>query len=533
MIGISMDKIFVTGAVELSQVLHFEMRAEMNEHAILKLDGLMNNISDESRCDLIGKKMSLFFEEDEVNIPVFTGIIQESRLIFKGEECHIKLKCISSSYEFDKDKKCNFYQNTHMTYRQMLDLVSGKGRNILFTCGSGLEINTPLLQYEETDWEFCKRIASQFGSVVIPEITGEYPQISVGVIGGKQYQIEDTNDYKCQMEWGDYRKKRLLYQCNSKDFCIYTVSGSLNYMLGDKVWFKDSKKIVTSKHVSFKNGLIQVEYKLGSEAAAGMKPYYNHRICGLCLKGTVKWTSKEKIKINLDLERKKEPFDEELFEFEYVPVSGNIMYAMPEKGTRVQLYFSNEKENSGIVIGSVNEKIDYPESSEKTFQTKEGKRLDFQSAQMGLSSEISQISMALSDRLGINMFTQKDICINAKNSIKVQTGGNVTMDTPLGYHFENKKSGDCIDLSGNEMRMTTEKAVISGLPHKLGHKPEQGCKDFGISNSYQYATNIMAGIPQGMAESAVSSAILGGLPSFQNPSKEHQVSDLIFLGRNS
>ena len=71
-----------------------------------------------------------------------------------------------------------------MTYRQMFDLVSGKGRNILFTCGSGLEINTPLLQYEETDWEFCKRIASQFGSVVIPEITGEYPQISVGVIGG-------------------------------------------------------------------------------------------------------------------------------------------------------------------------------------------------------------------------------------------------------------------------------------------------------------------------------------------------------------
>ena len=82
------------------------------------------------------------------------------------------------------------------------------------------------------------------------------------------------------------------------------------------------------------------------------------------------------------------------------------------------------------------------------------------------------------------------------------------------------------------MRMTTEKAVISGLPHKLGHKPEQACKDFGISNSYQYATNIMAGIPQGIAESAVSSAILGGLPSFQNPSKEHQVSDLIFLGRN-
>lgn len=532
MVGISMDKIFVTGAVDLNQVLNFEMNAEMNEHAILKLEGLMDNITDESHSDLIGKKMSLICEEEGVKIPVFTGIIRESRFIFKGEECRIKLKCISSSYEFDKNKKCYFYQNKHMTYRQMFDLVSGKGRNILFTCGSGLEINTPLLQYEETDWEFCKRIASQFGSVVIPEITGEYPQISVGVIGGKQYRLEDTNDYKCQMEWGEFRKKKLLYECNYEDFRIYTVTGSLSYMLGDKVWFKDSKKTVTSKHVSFKNGLIQVEYKLGSEAVAGMKPFYNHRICGLCLGGTVKWTSKEKIKVKLDLDQNKNPLDEELFAFEYVPVSGNIMYAMPEKGTRVQLYFSNEKENSGIVIGSVNEKIDYPEASEKTFQTKEGKRLDIQSAQMELTSEVSQISMALSDQLGINLFSQKDIFINANDSIKIRTGGNVTMDTPLGYHFENKKSGDCIDLSGNEMRMTTEKAVISGLPHKLGHKPEQACKDFGISNSYQYATNIMAGIPQGIAESAVSSAILGGLPSFQNPSKEHQVSDLIFLGRN-
>ena len=532
LIGVSMDKIFVTGAVELNQVLNFEMTAEMNEHAILKLEGLMNNITDESHSDLIGKKMSLICEEEGVNIPVFTGIIQETRLVFKGEECYIKLKCISSSYEFDQNKKCYFYQNKHMTYRQMLDLVSGKGRNILFTCGSGLELNTPLLQYEETDWEFCKRIASQFGSVVIPEITGEYPQISVGVIGGKQYQLEDTNNYKCQMEWGEYRKKRLLFQCNPEDFCIYTVSGSLNYMLGDKVWFKDSKKIVISKHVSFKNGLIQVEYKLGSEAVAGIKPFYNHRICGLCLGGTVKWTSKEKIKVKLDLDQNKNPLDEELFAFEYVPISGNIMYTMPEKGTKVQLYFSNEKENSGIVIGSVNEKIDYPEASVKIFQTKEGKRLDIQSTQIELTSEVSQISMALSDQLGINLFSQKDIFINANDSIKIRTGGNVTMDTPMGYHFENKKSGDCIDLSGNEMRMTTEKAVISGLPHKLGHKPEQACKDFGISNSYQYATNIMAGIPQGIAESTVSSAILGGLPSFQNPNKEHQVSDLIFLGRN-
>jgi len=46
-----MDKIFVTGAVELNKVLSFEMNAEMNENAILKLEGLMDNITDESHSD--------------------------------------------------------------------------------------------------------------------------------------------------------------------------------------------------------------------------------------------------------------------------------------------------------------------------------------------------------------------------------------------------------------------------------------------------------------------------------------------------
>lgn len=528
-----MDKIFVSGAVELNKILNFEMKAEMNEHAILELNGMMNRITDESFSDLIGKNIFLNCEVEGVNIPIFAGVIQESRLKFDGGECYIKFKCISASYEFDKDKKCCFYQNIHMTYRQMLDLVSGKGRNILFTCGSGLEINNPLLQYEETDWEFCKRIASRFGSVVIPEISGEYPQISVGVIGGKEYRLEDSNNYKRQIEWEDYRKKRLLYRCNSEDFCIYTVTGSLNYMLGDKVWFKDTQKIVISKHVCFKNGLAQAEYKLGSEAAAGIKPFYNEKVCGLSLRGIVIWSSREKIKVSLEIDQNKNSLEEELYAFDYVPVTGNIMYAMPETGTMVQLYFPNEKEDSGIVAESISEEIDYPEASEKIFKTKEGKRLEFKTDQMDLKSEVNQISMALSDQLGIDLFSQKGIHIDAKENIKVQTGGTVTMDTPLGYHFENKKSGDCIDVSGNEMLMTTEKAVISGLPHKLGHKPVQSYTDVGISNSYQYATNILGGIPQGVASSPIASAVLGGLPSFQNPSNEHQVSDLIFLGRNS
>ncbi len=67
-------------------------------------------------------------------------------------------------------------------------------------------------------------------------------------------------------------------------------------MLGDKIWFKGEKKIVISKHVFLKRGFAQAVYKLGSEVAAGIMPFYNGRICGLSLSGCVKWSFREKNK---------------------------------------------------------------------------------------------------------------------------------------------------------------------------------------------------------------------------------------------
>uniref|UniRef100_UPI0006D081F0 hypothetical protein n=1 Tax=Clostridium sp. NkU-1 TaxID=1095009 RepID=UPI0006D081F0 len=51
------------------------------------------------------------------------------------------------------------------------------------------------------------------------------------------------------------------------------------------------------------------------------------------------------------------------------------MYAMPETGARVWLYFPNEKEDSGIVVESIGEEQEYPEAFDKIFETKEKKKV--------------------------------------------------------------------------------------------------------------------------------------------------------------
>uniref|UniRef100_UPI003260637C hypothetical protein n=1 Tax=Clostridium sp. NkU-1 TaxID=1095009 RepID=UPI003260637C len=56
MVGLSMDQVFVTGAVEVKRILDFELKADINEHAVLILDVIVDRVSDESCWNLIGKK---------------------------------------------------------------------------------------------------------------------------------------------------------------------------------------------------------------------------------------------------------------------------------------------------------------------------------------------------------------------------------------------------------------------------------------------------------------------------------------------
>lgn len=418
-----------------------------------------------------------------------------------------------------------------MKYRDVLKVVAGKGRNIIF-CEEEREIEKPIIQYKETDWEFCQRIAGQFFTIIIPEITGNYPQIALGMIDSRQYIIDCCDFYKSYQDYEGYRKKRQFSKCNQEDITTYEIIIRDNYGLGDKVLFRNHQMFILSKCLYVKNNLVEIKYILGKKKAMAILPYYNHSLCGLSLTGTVQWASREKIKIFLDIDNGREIFQKQLYAFDYAPVSGNLMYAIPEIGTRVQLYFSNEQEESGIVIESSSENILYPEATNIIFETKEHKRLKFTPELMSFRSLSVQMGIQLSDYLGTNIFTDKKINISSKGNICIQTDGEVICKTPLGYHFENLKTGDYISIIRNKIIFKTDEAIISGLPHKVGKKPILVGLDSGISNPMEYAVAILGAIPQGTVESDMQSAVLGGIPVFTNPSYQYDVSDLVSLGCN-
>lgn len=48
-------------------------------------------------------------------------------------------------------------------------------------------LDIPFIQYNETDWEFIKRLSSYLGLKLSPDIKTEKPNIFIGIKKGNEY----------------------------------------------------------------------------------------------------------------------------------------------------------------------------------------------------------------------------------------------------------------------------------------------------------------------------------------------------------
>lgn len=345
-----MERIIVSGDIFMERILQLHIFTVVNEHGQAFSEGILSE-EDGGRClSQIISTVIITYESgsgDEFdNIVLFAGMIQEYRVSKEGGVYYFRANCLSASSVFDKESKCRSYQNVKMTYGHLLRQVSGKGRTILVTKNSGMEMPYPFIQYEETDWEFLKRIAGQLGTVVIPDICHLYPQVSVGMVQGKTYQIQEFDCIETEKDITNWR--HLNGSTPMSNSLSLKIEGRLVMNLGDKVISDGIVLSVLKKEILLSNGSLKCNCWIGKEQIKIVGRHHNSHLCGLHLSGIVKAVSGEKMKVRLDIDKSYE--DQELYEFTYLPVSGNGMYAMPAPGNIVHLYFPDDNEKNAFVM---------------------------------------------------------------------------------------------------------------------------------------------------------------------------------------
>ncbi|MGL5437599.1 MAG: hypothetical protein ACRDBO_19795 [Lachnospiraceae bacterium] len=416
------------------EILEFNMEIKKNIHATAKLTGY---IPEEVGNAIIFQQLEngtvIVNTDDDENSPVYYGIIHTAEVAKEGNGHKLYIEAISSSVLLDYKKNNRSFQNSDMTYKNLVQsmIAETEEADFLFQV-EDCKIGSPIYQYDETDWAFLKRIASQLGTSVLSAAISSKPQIYIGMPKGttldkpvyQQERIWFNKEYYLAHESNHFRKEQFLY---------YDVSSYERWRVGDSIRMADGQRLVVmSMGCSLNNSLLHYRYTLALPEMFYTARYENHQIAGASIVGTVLDVKGEYLRIKLDIDTIQLP--EEAFWYDWFPETGNLMYCMPEVGERVIVTFDDDIGNARVSGSLRVNGTGHPEMqdvSKRYFTSADYKRMYLLPDSIGfvdLKQEVP-LKIELSDINGASIESSKNVTIMAKGGIWLK-GNHINFKAP-------------------------------------------------------------------------------------------------------
>lgn len=448
--AISYENIRVDGAISFQHITYFDFKVGANDHGIAHIRGIADStlIIDELRQQLDHSSITVYYvgeKGESENHVIFSGIVS---CVTVGEENQfytVAIQAKTATVLLDQGKRNRSFQDLTMTYADVVTAVlADVGAAVIFTKGADTKIPHPLFQYDETDWMFTKRMISHFSSCLIPDYQGVAKRLYFGErTHGKPILFDDLCYTVCFGE-----KYFTLHSNDQKkeDYLSYTVKGQSLYSLGDYCVLNGKMQFIHEIFGVLKDGVLTFSYQVGSFAICQVKKFYNEKLRGASLTGTVVKTSGEMVEMQLDIDSTKEA----THPFQWVPVSGNLMYLMPQHGTKASLYFASANDASAIATDSprTNSPFTKPNGNNaapsheslspsqaapmsnpdhKQLSTEHGKQINVTPSEISFLT--GALSLMMDDAEGLSFDSDAKIQISAEQEIELLSK-KITIETP-------------------------------------------------------------------------------------------------------
>lgn len=408
--------------IPIKHIVEAKISIQENKHAVLFMKVITGSEKKENVNSnmYIGEKICL----SRGNEKLFIGEIEKINYYCKNSYQEMEIWSYSASAQLDREKrKCSF-QDPSMTYEQVVNKVIQKkeGAKAVWNEEKGQKICYPIIQYEETNWDFLKRLASHFHTVLYAdEISGEI-KFYFGMNKGREIDLNDLEIIKFGYN-NDYYSNGAYSVGLSRSSAHYIECRSTKKMrIGDYVTYQGCVYIISRINIFYRNGETIFLYLL-QQNGIDQEKIYNSHISGIYLRGTVVETSKENICVRLDINKE----EENLYGWPFLPVTGNMLYCMPEIGTNVMIHFPSCDEREGGVVNVLNINSHNKNVQERELATNYGKKICMYPEYMELSTKVGKI--CLSDMSGEDIYSTDEMKMIAQEKIRIE-GRHVKIIAP-------------------------------------------------------------------------------------------------------
>lgn len=447
--GIDYEKIRVKG-FNIKSIKELVIKNEINNHAEIYITGIIDKKYADKYIDITGasRRIKVYVDNDSPK-DIFNGVVTEIELNVRDEVYTIDIRGKSLSYTLDIEKVSRSFQDTSLTYHKIIKIILDKYDISYNISIPDLQIGELLIQYEETDYEFLRRIISKFNVAIFTDCFRERCSIYIGTPDNKKNLRNQISDYKIEknLEEYEYMKENYIADAKETDYISYSIKTLELLSIGDNIDFLNHRFYVYKAKYEISQGILVNHYNLRVKSGVRVKNIYNSKVCGSSIDGKIIGVSGEKVQIHLAIDKVQDKSKAYWFKFSTMSASndGSGWYCMPEIGDSVRVYFPSKLEAESFAVSAVSDYVCEDPSSEdmmgnpdnKYLKTANDKLVKLTPDGVSLSCDSGQADVKFNTDGSVSIVSKNNVSIMAQNNVELISEKKVKVKASESIYFGN------------------------------------------------------------------------------------------------
>ena len=464
-----------TSPFEFVQIKKCNIRKEVGEHGYAVIQGYISPEKEEvylqTACEQTEVTIRAIGDMGE-NKQIYCGILEDMRIQHENGLCLMEIRIVPYTYLMDLKSERRSFQIPSMTYQEVLDCIAAQytGGNILMNVGSGTAIGEPIVQYQETDWEFIKRVASHFYAVVVPSYVTSGVKVYFGLVEWTGAAKITPSSYHVRKQVREflYKEQNQVQGIIEDDSLVYVVEDQELHEIGEMVELNGRVLYVEKSEGGLDGHQLWNTYYLKSKAGFKVPRQYNEKIIGASLDGVVTGVQADVVRVSLRMDARKGEGKWFPFSTVYSSPDGSGWYCMPEPGDEIRLYFPTEQEKHGYVISAVHLPVKASETATASSKNTVNNQIKEKNPGVSRSDPTHKTIVTASNKM-VDL-SENGIILDAGNGmyITLDDKNGISIVSPKGVYIQSDSSIDISSLSSKIEITGAESVNIAQKESSIG-----------------------------------------------------------------